>query len=188
MGAKADFFDGRLSASVAVFNLRDQNRPLSDTAHPGFVIPAGEVESQGWEAQVSGSPARGYEVQAGYARLDTEYLKANPNQQGLQFDLLEPRHSWKVWGVHRFEERLSGLTVGLGFNTQSGIRFDPKRGQGGFTVANAMLGYRLGEHATLDFNVSNLLDKVYYSRFGGTNSYNTFAEPRNYSLTFRARL
>lgn len=188
IGSKADFFGGRLSASVAVFNLRDRNRPLSDTAHPGFVVPAGEVESKGWEAQVSGSPAPGYEVQAGYARLDTEYLKANPNQQGLQFDLLEPRHSWKVWAIHRFQERLSGLTVGLGFSTQSGIRVDPKRGEGGFTVANAMLGYRIGEHASLDFNVSNLFDKVYYTRFGGTNSYNTFGEPRNYSLTVRVKL
>lgn len=188
IGSKADFFEGKLAAAIAVFNLRDQNRSLSDAANPGFYVPAGEVESKGWEAQLSGSPARGYDVLAGYARLDTKYLRAAPSQQGTQFALFEPKHSWKLWGVRRFEQRFEGLSVGLGSNTQSGIRVDPKRGQGWSTVANAMLGYRIGRLATLNLNVSNLFDEVYYTRLGGTNTYNIYGEPRNYSLAIRVEL
>src|SRR5262249_12882317 len=152
----------RLTASVAIFNLRDRNRPLSDAAHPGFYVPAGEVESKGWEVQISGSPAPGYEVQAGYARLDTKFLTASASQQGTQFDLLEPRHSWKVWGVRRFQQQeQTGVTLGLGVNIQSGMRVDPNRGEGGYTVANALVGYRFGPRVAIDLNASNLLDKVY---------------------------
>jgi outer membrane receptor for ferric coprogen and ferric-rhodotorulic acid len=187
LGSKGEFLDGRLNASVAIFKLRDRNRPLSDSAHPGFYVSAGEVESKGWEAELSGSPAPGYEVQAGYTRLDTQYLTATPAQQGQIFDALEPRHSWKVWAVRRFREReAAGVTLGLGFNTQSGITSTPLRSEGGFTVASALLRYRVSGHLDVDFNANNLLDKVYYSRLGGSNLYNTYGDPRDYSVTVRA--
>ena len=104
VGSKGDFLERRLSASVAVFKLQDVNRALVDPINEGFYIPAGEVESRGWEAQISGSPAPEYEIQAGYTRLDTKYLTAPTDREGLTFDSLEPRHSWKFWAVRRFQE------------------------------------------------------------------------------------
>lgn len=186
VGSKGEFLGGRLIASVAVFRLRDRNRPLSDTANPGFYLTSGEVESKGWETEISGSPATGYELQLGYTRLDTKFLRGTAAQQGQVFDSLEPRHSWKVWGVRRFRpQETSGLIVGLGFNTQSGIVSTPPRSEGGFTVASALVGYRANEHLAVDFNANNVLDKVYYARLGGTNLYNTYGDPRNYSVTVR---
>jgi outer-membrane receptor for ferric coprogen and ferric-rhodotorulic acid len=189
VGSKADFFDRRLTASVAVFNLRDVNRSLSDVRNPGFYLNAGEVESKGWEAQISGSPAAGYEVQAGYARGDNRYRVAAPNQQGLQLSLFEPRHSWKLWGVRRFQRPdQAGLTLGLGVNAQSGIRVEPNRAQGGYAVVSALVGYRFDPHVEVDLNLRNVFDKTYYPRLGGTNSYNTYGEPASFSLSLRATL
>lgn len=186
IGAKAEFFEQRLNASIALFNLRDEHRALADISHPGFFLNAGEVESKGWEMEITGSPAPGFELQAGYARLDTTFLVASPSQQGTWFSVFEPKHSWRLWAVRRFHERAdSGWTVGVGCNGQSSTEFDPPRTQGGHTVVDVLAGYQMNSHWSVNLNVSNLLDKVYYSRLGGVNSYNTFGEPRNYSLTIR---
>ena len=181
-GLKAEFFEHRLSASLAVFNLRDRHRSMRDVANPGFFLNAGEVVTKGWEMEVAGSPVHGYEVQAGYARLGTRFVTAPPNQQGQIFSVLEPRHSWRLWGVRR----TASLSFGIGLNGQSEIEYEPLRRQGAHSVLNAMVGYELSPHVALNFNASNLLDQVYYARLGGASSYNTYGEPRNYLLTLRS--
>lgn len=190
IGSKAEFFDGRLNASLAVFRLRDTGRSLADPDNIGFFVNAGEVESKGWETELSGSPAPGYELQVGYTRLDTEWLTAVATSQGQMFSAWEPKHTFKFWAVRRFAEGdAPGLTLGLGFNTlsgyQAGINAGAVRAIGGHTVANAMAAYRFNRNFSLVFNVNNLTDKVYYTRLGGVNSYNTFGDPRNYALTAR---
>jgi outer membrane receptor for ferric coprogen and ferric-rhodotorulic acid len=185
IGAKAELFERRLNTSIALFNLRDDHRALPDINHPGFFLNAGEVESKGWEMEITGSPAPGFELQAGYARLDTTFVVATPSQQGTRFSIFEPKHSWRLWAVRRFERANAGWTVGIGCNGQSGTEFDPPRAQGTHTVVDLLAGYRLSSHWSVNLNVSNVLDEVYYSRLGGVNSYNTFGEPRNYSLTVR---
>lgn len=183
IGVKAEVIDGRLNASLAAFDLRDRHRSLRDVANPGFFITAGEVATKGWEIEITGNPGAGFELQAGYARLDTKYLTALPAQQGQRFSVFEPKHSWRLWAVRRFEA--SGLTIGAGCNGQSDIEFDTPRRQGGYAVVNAMAGYQMSPHWSLNLNATNLLDKTYYARLGGTNSYNTYGEPRSYSLTLR---
>lgn len=190
VGAKAEYFEGRLNASLAVFRLRDTGRSLADPDNPGFYVNAGEVGADGWELEVAGTLGPGYEVQIGYTRLDTEWLTAAAALQGLKFDAWEPKHSFKFWAVRRWSEgQDSGLTLGLGFNTLSGTEAgtgtSAVRSQGGNTVINAMAAYRFNPKFSLVLNANNLTDKVYYSRLGGTNSYNTYGDPRNYSLTAR---
>jgi outer membrane receptor for ferric coprogen and ferric-rhodotorulic acid len=67
IGGKGEFFDGKLTASLAVFDLRDKNRAVSDASNQGFYLNAGEVESKGWEVEVAGSPAPGWDVSASYS-------------------------------------------------------------------------------------------------------------------------
>ncbi|MCR6663581.1 MAG: TonB-dependent siderophore receptor [Luteimonas sp.] len=190
VGSKAEFFDGRLIASLALFKLRDTGRSLADPNAVGFFVNAGEVESKGWEVEVTGSPAPGYELQAGYTRQQTEWIVATAALQGLEFSAWEPKHTFKLWAVRRFSEGpVEGLTFGFGFNTISGYEAGTGtaaiRSIGGHTFANAMASYRFNDHFSLVFNVNNITDKVYYTRLGGLNSYNTYGDPRNYALTAR---
>jgi len=187
IGSKGEFLDKKLIASIALFNLRDKNRPMVDSAAPDYYVASGEVESSGWEVEISGSPAPGYQLQAGYTRLDTKYLK-DSDDQGLVFDTWEPRHTLKLWGTKKFQDDLlRGLTLGLGANvmsgTSAGTGTSAVRSQGGFTVVNAMASYKITPKTTLALNANNLLDKVYYTRLGGTNTYNTYGDPRNFTLT-----
>lgn len=191
IGSKGEFFDGRLTASIALFDLRDENRAFQDPDNPGFFFNAGEVESKGWEAEVAGSPAPGWDIQAGYTRLETEYLR-DRNNEGLPFSTWEPRHTFKLWSVRRFGNGLlEGLSVGLGVNAVSsstaGTGTSAVRRQGGYAITNALLSYRIDEHFTLALNLNNLFDRTYYTRLGGLNTYNTYGEPFNFALMLRAR-
>lgn len=189
VGAKAELAGGRLQAALAVFGLRDRNRAYADPQHSGYYLGTGEVESKGWEAQLSGQPAPGYQVQAGYARMDTVYLKDRSNE-GLPFTTWEPRHTLKLWGLRAFEGgALRGLRLGLGVHavsaSQSGNGAAAVRRQGGYAVINAMASYALRDNVQLGLNLNNLGDRRYYTRLGGTNTYNSYGEPRNAALTLR---
>ena len=193
LGTKAAFLENRLNASLARFEIRDRNRALANPAAPGFFTAAGKVESKGWETELFGTVANVLDIQAGYARLDTLYVNAQPSRIGLVFDSFEPRHTWRLWGVRRFDPVAgSHWSLGLGLTGQSKLPSDATptepRVQGGFTIVSAMLAWRRDERLTLDFNATNLFDKTYYARIGGVNIYNTFGEPRSYSLTARYRL
>ncbi len=191
VGAKSAFFNGALNASIALFNLRDTNRSFADPDHLGYYINAGEVESKGWEFEVSGSPMSGYNLQLAYSRQDTVYLKDLANA-GLQFQTWQPRHTVKVWGTHTFSEgALQTLTLGLGANlvskSKAGNGSSEIRSQDGYAVVNALASYPIDARTTVSLNVNNLFDKTYYTRLGGTNTYNSYGEPRNVAITLRTR-
>ena len=188
-GAKAEFFDGQLQASTAIYELRDTNRAFADGN--GYYLNAGEVRSRGWEVELVGRPAPGYEIQLGYAYSRSKYMK-DPNNQGLPFQTWEPKHSARLWGVRHFGAGpLEGFSFGLGLNVASGSAAGSgqaaMRRQGGYAVANAMASYRFNRQMTLQLNANNLFDRTYYTRLGGLNSYNTYGEPRNFMLTLRAQ-
>lgn len=55
-GTRAEWLDGRLAASLALFELTKHNIASADLEHPGFNIGVGEVESRGLELNVQGAP------------------------------------------------------------------------------------------------------------------------------------
>lgn len=192
-GIKGEFLAGRLQTSMAYFDMRDINRAYQDPENPDYYLNRGKVQSRGWEFEVAGSPAPGYQIQAGYTRLDTQYLDhQTPTSIGTNFDTWEPRHTLKLWGLKQFAQgTVSGLTMGLGVNVVSesaaGTGNSAIRRQGGYAVTNMLLGYRFSDKLSLQFNANNIFDRTYYTRLGGTNTYNSFGEPRNYSITLQAR-
>ena len=48
------------------------------------------------------------------------------------------------------------------------------------------IDYRLTPNVSLSANVENLFDVTYYTRLGGTNTYNTYGRPRNFTLSLKA--
>ncbi|KAF1045321.1 MAG: Fe(3+)-pyochelin receptor [Herbaspirillum frisingense] len=184
LGAKGVFLDGKLNASLAAFRIRDNNRAVTDPNNLGFYVTEGKVESKGWEAEVSGSPARGLDLYAGYTRLDTSYL-SDPVNQGKVFSPEEPRHTLKLWTKYQFQQpALSKLQAGFGARIMS----QTNRGvgmQGGYSVFDALLGYRIDAHWLATLQVTNLFDKTYYARMPA-RFYSVYGEPRNITLALRA--
>jgi outer membrane receptor for ferric coprogen and ferric-rhodotorulic acid len=200
IGGKGEFFGGRLIASLAYFNIKDKNRAFPDPVDDTYSINAGRTESKGWEVEVTGSPAPGWNLSAGYTHLKTKYLKdSNSRNEGEDLNYLnnsDPEHLFKFWGTHNFSGgTLNGLTVGLGATYQSKIQSTntwgdpPRRTQNGYTVANAFVSYRFDKNLSLSLNVNNLFDKVYYARIGNNRTGvtgNFYGEPRSFLLTLKA--
>ncbi|THF65295.1 TonB-dependent siderophore receptor [Pseudothauera rhizosphaerae] len=194
LGSKAEFFDGKLAASLALFNIRDKDRAYADPDRPtdNFYLNAGEIESKGWEAEVSGSPLPGLDLVAGYTRLTTRYLK-DRNNQGKDYSIASPKHQFKLWANYRFapDSDLAGVSVGLGLLAQS--KAQSSRGwrdellNSGYGVVNGRIAYQIDKTYSLSLLVNNLLDRKYYASVGTPSMYNFYGEPRNFLLTLRAQ-
>jgi outer membrane receptor for ferric coprogen and ferric-rhodotorulic acid len=185
MGFKGEARGGRLQWSVAAYRGQDRNRAFADGSHPGSFIQAGKAQVQGWEAEVSGSPFAGLDLQAGYARVDSRYLE-HATLKGATLSPFEPRHAIKLYG--RFRVPDSALSIGAGLDVSSGMvgtGAPGVRDQGGYAVVQAQAGYRLSKDATLALSVNNLFDRTYYARVGTANAYNTFGEPRHLTMSLR---
>ncbi|SDH66216.1 outer-membrane receptor for ferric coprogen and ferric-rhodotorulic acid [Pseudomonas flavescens] len=187
VGIKTAFFDEALNATLAAFRIRDENRPFEDPNAPNYYIAAGEVESRGWELEVNGRPLPGWDISAGYTHLKTRYLKDDSNA-GL-FSHSSPKHSLKLWSHYRFPGgALKGLALGAGVTASSAYgsdRFASDRKQSGYALVSAVASYALNEHLTLALNGENLSDRTYYASLGN-NTYNTYGEPRHFTLSLRA--
>ncbi len=198
-GVKGEFFDGRLNASLAVFRIRDQNRAMTDEAHIGCdgtptgtcYRPAGKVQSQGWEAEISGSPMPGWDIAAGYTYTHAKYLQdSNPANVGQRFaaDVL-PRHLFKLWTQYRFGRddfggALNGWRVGTGVQAQSDVYTSSMR-QGGYMTVSARVGYQINRNWDAALSVNNLFNREYLRTPGYGIFYNIYGAPRNAMLTVR---
>ena len=184
LGAKGVFLDGRLNASLAAFEIKDENRAVVDPDNPTFYLARGKVRSRGWEAEVSGRLRPGWDLYAGYTRLDTRYL-ADPANLGRVYSEEEPRHTVKLWTRYALQDKaLRGWHVAGGARIQSST----SRGaaaQGGYTVVDAQLGYQIDRHLAATLSLNNVFDKAYYARVP-SGFYSVWGDPRNVMLTLRA--
>ncbi|HEY8066126.1 MAG TPA: TonB-dependent receptor [Methylosinus sp.] len=178
IGAKTEFFDGRLSATLAYFDLKKQNVPVPDPLNPNFSRTIGEAESRGIEFDLAGEVAPGWRVISAYSYLpfakitkDADSAGGYGNQGKRLYHA--PQHWGSLWSTYEFQTpELAGLKVGAGF-----IAVGPLPGNAannyevpGYTTVNMMTSYSWwfgSTKCTAQINIDNLLDKPY---FVGTNS------------------
>lgn len=61
------------------------------------------------------------------------------------------------------------------------------REQNSYATVKLQLGYQVNKQLGVTLDINNLFDTKYYTRLGGTNTYNTYGDPLNVALTLRAR-
>ena len=197
VGVKGEHLSQRLLTSLAVFDIRDHNRAYADPLNPGFFVPLGEVESRGWETEITGRVLPSWDLSAGYTWLDTQYLK-HESRNGQSLNYWYPKHSLKAWSTWRVPRgRLKNLGVGAGVQAYSksasgldtvnaaGVVTLAARRQSAYAIASASLTYPIQRHLQLAVHANNLFDRTYYTRLGGSNIYNTFGEPRSFLVSLR---
>ncbi|MHC5656205.1 TonB-dependent siderophore receptor [Stappia sp. ICDLI1TA098] len=191
VGLKGEFFDGNVTTSLSYFNLRDNNRAISDPLNPGSSIAQGEVEVQGVELQAFGSPLPGLEVTAGYTYTYSQYL--NAASAGETFSTYTPKHMLQLWAKYSFDDRfgaLEGAFVGAGvsaFSSFSSVSQGVTIEAPGYATADVMAGYNINDNLKATLNVTNVFDQKYYSRVGGTSVFNFYGEPRAAKFRLSAR-
>ena len=134
MGAKTEFFDGRLRATLAYYDITKQNVATTDTAHPtecsggACSIAVGEVRSRGPELDIQGELLPGWNVIATYANQDVRVTKSNGDaDRGGAFEVgnrlqFVPRNVGSVWTTYEVQQGpLDGFKIGGGVNMQDGV-------------------------------------------------------------------
>ena len=168
IGIKQEFLDGRLAATLALFDITKQNVLTSDPADPTFSIQTGEQTSRGVELDVIGEVLPGWNILANYAYVDAFVSEDNTIPEGDQLVGI-PEHSASLWTTYELQEgNLQGLGFGLGvvfvgerqgrlpntdFMLPSYTRFDAR-------VSYQRNNYELG------LNIKNLFDIRYYETQG----------------------
>ncbi|MFS8039164.1 TonB-dependent siderophore receptor [Xanthobacter sp. AM11] len=188
-GLKGSFFDGALNASAAMYLIRDNNRALA-TDVANVYVASGEVQVSGWEAEISGKLAPGWEIYAGYTYTETEYLTATAGQLKTGFSTYTPKHNYNLWTKYEFQDAtLKGWHVAGGvkilssfYTRSSGVTLT----EDGYTVVDAQIGYKFNENWKATFTATNIFDEVYYTRVGSTSLFNFYGEPSAYLLKVSA--
>jgi len=181
LGAKTEFFNGRLSASFAYFDLTKQNLPVPDPQNLQLQRTIGEQESRGYEFEASGEVLPGWRVIGAYTYMPYAYINKDVDQNGGPGDtghrmFNAPRNFGSLWNTYEFQNaELRGLKLGGGV-----IAVSQSQGSSvndfqlpGYVTVNLSASYGMevaGSKVTLQLNANNLLDKTYYT---GTNTWTT---------------
>ncbi|MDD5577944.1 MAG: TonB-dependent receptor [Methylobacter sp.] len=110
LGAKAEFFDGRLRATLAYYDLAKQNIATTDTAH----VAGG----RNWTSRAKYLP--GLNVIAAYANQDVRVAKSTDDVNGAGIEVgnrlqFTPRNIGSVWSTHEVRQgQFKGFKNGIG--------------------------------------------------------------------------
>ncbi|MDF0733086.1 TonB-dependent siderophore receptor [Pseudomonas entomophila] len=189
VGIKGAYFDNRLNASLALFELKQDNfAVLTGGATPsgGSAYRAEQgVTTRGVELEVNGELMKDLQVMAGYTFAESH------NADGRRVATNQPQHLLKLATNYRLPGDWHKFTVGGNAYWQSSTFFRPsdedwypvddpsaKFEQKSYLLVGLVGGYDFTRQLKATVNVNNLFDKHYYS---GIGNYGTvyWGAPRN---------
>jgi len=191
VGMKSEWFQKRLSATVALFNLKKMNAlyaaPID--GFPDRMEQVGEEVSKGIEFDVAGFITPNWSIIANYSYNDAKITKTKDGKErdfGMQRPNT-PRHSGNLWMKYIIGK---GIVKGLGFG--AGYNFVTERyGQvakrsfpityPSYGIVDVALYYKV-QNIQLQANLNNVFNKIHW--VGGYDKLRSFpGAPRNVSIT-----
>ncbi|ELY6224971.1 ferric-rhodotorulic acid/ferric-coprogen receptor FhuE [Cronobacter muytjensii] len=185
-GVKADWFNTRLTASLAVFRIEQDNVAVNT----GVTIPGSGGQSA-YKA-VNGTVSKGVELELNGALTDNWQLTFGASRyvaeddEGLAVNPDQPRTTMKLFTRYQLP-MMPELTVGGGARWQTktwqdfvGPNGDTRITQGGYTVVDLFTRYQATKNFAVQANLNNVFDKEYYDYLG---TYDVYGAPRNFSVT-----
>ena len=198
MGLKAEYFDGRLNASVAAFRTEQKKLPIQVGTNPntneGIYESLDGATTKGIEFELTGEVMRDWNVIAGYTYAQTR-SDDGERVYGYPLQTTKPENVAKLFTTYRLPGVLNKVTVGGGVNWQSPfygqIYNDPKGDydiieQHSYALVNLMTRYEYNDHLTFNLNADNVFDKKYLSGLGNFNT-TYYGAPRSLMLTTKYR-
>ncbi|MFI8372785.1 TonB-dependent siderophore receptor [Pseudomonas helleri] len=194
MGLKAEYFDGRLNASVAAFRTEQKKLPIQVGTNPntneGIYESLDGATTKGIEFELTGEVMRDWNVIAGYTYAQT---KSDDGERvyGYPLETTKPENVAKLFTTYRLPGVLNKVTVGGGVNWQSpfyGKIYNDAKGdydiieQHSYALVNLMTRYEYNDHLTFNLNADNVFDKKYLSGLGNFNT-TYYGAPRSLMLT-----
>ncbi len=192
-GVKLTALGGRLTGTLAVYQLDKSNVLATDTLNPGFAVAIGKARSRGVEADVNGSLPGGVDVLLSYAYTDAE-ARSRVLDPNFSFRIEPgdpliniPKHNLNLQAAKRFA--VAGHDALLGAGMQYVGSRNGETGTG-FTLPSHALFRAFGqadvmEGVQLFASVTNIFDAHWYA-----NSYSPVwvqpGAPRTATIGLRA--
>lgn len=194
IGLKAEYFDGRLNASLAAFRTEQKKLPIQVGTNPntneGIYESLDGATTKGIEFELTGEIMRDWNVIAGYTYAQTR-SDDGERVYGYPLQTTKPENVAKLFTTYRLPGVMNKVTVGGGVNWQSPfygqIYNDPKGDydiieQHSYALVNLMTRYEYNDHLTFNLNAENIFDKKYLSGLGNFNT-TYYGAPRSLMLT-----
>ena len=185
LGVKAEFAEGALTASAAIFRIEQDNYPIpleGPQEDPrGVPNETKTAISKGFELEVAGEPLAGWQLGGGFAHARVE----DPNGARLLTEI--PKDTLKLFTTYELPGNWSDLTIGGNLRWQSGIYTEGSGPngetftQGSLALVDLMAKYKVTQNVSLAFNLNNLFDKEYYSGLSWATG--VYGAPRNLMVT-----
>jgi iron complex outermembrane receptor protein len=185
VGVKRQWMDGRLSTSLALFDLRKKNVLQPDPIFPDFSTAVGEVTSRGIELDVAGQITENLSVIGSYTFNSVKITDDNDNGNvGKRYYGAAPNvgNLWTKWDTAPGARE--GFEFGAGF-----YAMDRRYGNNdnswhmpAYVKFDAMAAWRMviaGHDVAFRFNVKNIGDARYFENSnGGSGAF--YGAPRTF--------
>ncbi len=170
VGTKLQTPDGKLSGTIALYDMTKSNILTSDPVNVGYSLAVGEAESKGVEVDATGQLPGDIQLWLSYAYIDAKVTKSvlDPDfgrvvAAGAPLINI-PANSGSIMLSRNFLIRDMVLTLGAGATYvdkrlgETGTAFDLPA----YTLVKFMAALQPTDHLRFTLTVDNLFDKVYY--------------------------
>ena len=177
LGTKWDLIEKKLAVTGTVYRTENKNEfPVLEDAAAQTYSQGGNRRVQGVELGVVGQITSAWNIIAGVATMDAELIEGAGTNVAGTATRWSPDLSATLWSSFKVNDR---LTVG------GGVRYmgEQKRvvapnaplaagaqGIASYTVADAVLSYKVSKNLALQLNVYNLTDEVYIASLNNGGS------------------
>ncbi|MFT4089572.1 MAG: TonB-dependent siderophore receptor [Asticcacaulis sp.] len=191
VGAKWDFFEGRLGLSGAWYKTNHTNWVVGDTDGDGINENYGDREIKGFEFGLVGKITDKWSITAGIQTMEDENIEGgsvgatsrwSPELSGSFWSTYQLSDKLKVGGGARYMgEQIRQTTVGADFATTI-MPVIPE-----YWVVDGYAAYGLTEKASLQLNLYNIFDEDYVATLNNNGARATLGAPRTAALTLNYR-
>jgi catecholate siderophore receptor len=175
VGTKWDVLQERVSLTAAIYrNDRTNFKVASSDASVTLQQLDGKARVDGIELGAAGQVTKEWAIYANYSFMRSEVLRsidknstAVDPQKGHALANV-PGNAASLWTTYEFPFRLQ---LGYGVNYSSTVyqtATAPWAKLPGYTVQNALVGYKFNKDLSLAMNINNLTNRVYYTQLRGT--------------------
>jgi catecholate siderophore receptor len=196
VGSKSSLFDGGLLITGAAFHTEVDNAQINDPDNPGLTVLQGNQTVQGFELGANGHITSKLEITAGYTYLDGKASGDTGSNPVIKYaNALIPnvaRNAANIWVEYYVTDPWE---VGIGLNY-----LDHRLGNivtpgvtpaviPSYTVVSAMTSYQVNKRLSVQLNLINLANTLYYDNIYYTSASENHVIPgagRTFKITLRA--
>jgi iron complex outermembrane receptor protein len=166
-GSKLDFWEGKGTATLALYQITRRNIATQDPNNPGVTILVGEQSSKGAELSVGLRPSARWQLQANLTHVDARY--DNFMQGGVSLAGKTPTNTpatvANLWVGYAITPQLQA-SVGVRHVGKMYANSANTQWQSAYTLLDLGLAWKINTTSTLTGRIRNATDRVYAANLG----------------------